>query len=110
MTAPLGHDAPQRPLVLARGRAFVHQITPATTPFPAGMTATIEIWDSTETTLLDIWLGTVTPTAVTWSVPAASADAIPAGARYTLSVVMPTAPPTGYDWCFGPVIRRHRQQ
>ncbi|MGV9818436.1 LtfC-like domain-containing protein [Nocardia xishanensis] len=106
----LGHDAAQRPLILARGRAFVHRITPRTTPFPAGMTAQIEIRDSTESTLLDTWPGTVTTTAVDWNVPAATADSIPAGARYTLAVVMPTAPPTPYDWYAGPVVRRYRQQ
>lgn len=110
MTAGLGYDAIQKPLILARGRAFVHRITPSSTAFPVEMTAAIEIRDSTETTLIDTWPGTVTADSVTWVINAETADAIPAGAYYTLAVVMPTAPPTPYDWFVGPVIRRYRRQ
>lgn len=110
MSAPLGRDAPQKPLMLARGKPFVHIIDRRATPFPAGMTATIEIRNAAESALLDSWEGTVTADAVSWNIPAATADEIPAGAIYTLTVVMPTAPPTPYEWYWGPVVRRHRQQ
>lgn len=108
MTAPLGYDAVQKPLILARNRNFVHSITPRGTQFPAGMTASIEIRDGAETTLLDTWVGTVSAASVDWNVLAATADAIPSNARYTLGVVMPTSPATPYEWFFGRVMRRHR--
>ncbi|MBF6328719.1 DUF7264 domain-containing protein [Nocardia transvalensis] len=109
MTSSLGRDGIAKPLILSRGRNFVHRITPETTSFPAGMTAQIDIYDSTETTLLDSWPATVTPLSVDWRVPPATADTIPGGAFYVLSVVMPTAPATSHDWFYGPVVRRYRR-
>ncbi|MET8648395.1 LtfC-like domain-containing protein [Nocardia aurea] len=101
---------PQRPLELARNRHFEHRIEPESGSYPSGMTAEIQIRDSTDTVLLDTWVGTVTPTAVTWLVDPEIADAIPGGSRYTLAVLMPTAPPTWRDWFVGIFYRRYRWQ
>ena len=39
MSDTFGHDPIQRPIVLSTAAAFVHQIQPRTTPFPAGIEA-----------------------------------------------------------------------
>lgn len=110
MTPRFGFEPLKAALELARGRDFVHEIHPRSGSYPAAMTAEIQIRDSTDTVLLDTWPGTVTTSAVTWQVDAATADAIPGGARFTLAVVMPTAPPSSYDWVVGIVYRRYRWQ
>lgn len=106
MSAPLGWEPQRRPLFLSIGADFIHTITPRTGLFPAGMTAWIQLWNSTATTVLDTWNATCTTTTVSWAVPLATADAIPTGARYRLYVSYPTAPTSEYEWAYGPVVRK----
>ncbi len=104
MTAPLGYAPQQRPLILSDGADFTHSIR-AATPLPGGTTAWIDIWDSTLETLLDTWDADVADT-VDWTVPAATADAIPAQTRFRLFLSLPTSPTTEHLWFYGPVVRR----
>ncbi|MFE2998652.1 hypothetical protein ACFXG4_27075 [Nocardia sp. NPDC059246] len=102
---PLGPQPVHQSLVLSIKAAFTHTITPPSAPLPSGTTAWIELWDNAAVTLLDTWNGTVTPSAVTWLVPPASANAIPTNSRYRLYVQTPGSPSYPQLWHRGPVIR-----
>ncbi len=106
MSGPIGWDPQYRALILSRGTDFLHTITPRTTSFPAGGAAWIVIRDSTNSTVLDTWNGTYSTTSVSWTVQAATADAIPENARYQLIIQYPTAPTTEMEWAYGPVVRK----
>ncbi|RJO74185.1 hypothetical protein D5S18_18705 [Nocardia panacis] len=107
MTTPLGWEPSRRPLVLSVGANFTHSIKSATSAFPAGISAWIEIRDSTSTTVLDTWNATnISTTSVDWIVAAAAAAAIPTGARYRLYVTIPTSPATTFEWFYGQVVRK----
>ncbi|MFF0546963.1 LtfC-like domain-containing protein [Nocardia thailandica] len=107
MSDTFGHDPIQRPIVLSTAAAFVHQIQPRTTPFPAGIEARIELWDSTWATLLDTWdATTVTTSLIEWAIEPSSTGAIPEHSRYRLYLTYPTAPALPYLWATGAVIRK----
>ncbi|PXX52625.1 hypothetical protein DFR70_13210 [Nocardia tenerifensis] len=110
MTTPndpgyLGYQPTIEPLKLTTGASFVQTIQP-TGPalFPAGTTISI-VLTAPGGAPLGSWPATVTQTAATWTVPAATCDPIPTNSRYTMLVTYPTSPATTYAWYVGTVIR-----
>ncbi|MFB7719324.1 hypothetical protein [Nocardia sp. NPDC056100] len=110
MTTPidpgfLGYQPTIEPLKLTTGASFVQTIQPSGgAVFPTGTTVSIVLTTSGGASL-GTWPATVTPTAATWAVPAATCDAIPTNSRYTMLVTYTTTPATTYAWYEGTIIR-----
>jgi hypothetical protein len=103
----IGNGPRYRAIVLSQAAGFVHHIKPRTVPFPEGLEARIELWDSTFTTLLDTWDATSISTGlVAWGIVPATANAIPENSRYRMYLTYPTAPALPYLWAHGQVVRQ----
>lgn len=102
----MGAAVRYRAITLSQAAGFVHQIKPRTTPFPVGVEARIELWDSTYTTLLDTWPATSISTGlIAWAIVPATTNTIPENSRYRMYLTYPTAPALPYLWARGQVVR-----
>lgn len=102
-----GNSPIHKAIILSQAAGFVHHIKPRTTPFPEGLEARIELWDSTYTTLLDTWDATSISTGlVAWGIVPATTNEIPENARYRMYLTYPTAPALPYLWATGQVVRQ----
>lgn len=103
----MGHRPRHRAIILSAAAGFVHQIKPRTIPFPEGLEARVELWDSTLTTLLDTWDATSISTGlIAWAIVPATTNGIPENARYRMYLTYPTAPALPYLWAAGQVVRQ----
>ncbi|WP_278266209.1 hypothetical protein [Nocardia sp. AG03] len=101
----LGYQPRIEPLKLTTGASFVQTIEPSGgAEFPAGTEVRI-VLSAPGGAALGEWPAAVTANAATWSVPAATCDAIPTNSRYTMLVTYLTSPVTTYAWYVGSVIR-----
>ncbi|WP_137876133.1 hypothetical protein [Rhodococcus sp. Q] len=101
----LGYQPKIEPLKLTTGAGFVQTIQPSDgAVFPSGTTVSI-VLTAPGGASLGTWPATVTPTAASWTVPAATSDPIPTNSRYTMLVTYTTTPATTYAWYVGSVIR-----
>ncbi|MFC9994583.1 hypothetical protein [Nocardia sp. NPDC127526] len=101
----LGYQPTLQPLKLTTGASFVQTIQPSGgAVFPAGTKVSI-VLTTPGGQPLGTWPATVTDTAATWAVPAATCDDIPSNSRYTMLVTYLTSPVTTYAWYAGTVIR-----
>ncbi|MBH0775018.1 LtfC-like domain-containing protein [Nocardia bovistercoris] len=101
----LGYQPTLEPLKLTTGAGFVQTIQPSDgAVFPSGTTVSI-VLTTPGGGALGTWAATVTSTAATWNVAAATCNDIPANSRYTMLVTYPTAPVTTYAWFAGVVVR-----
>lgn len=107
MSEDAGHRPRHRAIILSAAAGFVHHIKPRSVPFPEGVEARVELWDSTYTTLLDTWDATSISTGlIAWAIVPATTDAIPENSRYRMYLTYPTAPALPYMWAHGQVVRQ----
>ncbi len=103
MTSALGYQPELIPLTLSAGSLFTQVLeAPTGTTFASGTTSWIVLHSGT--TLLDTWYGVVDTSTVTWTIPAAKTDPIPAGARYRIYIQDPGATDP-QEWMYGPIER-----